>query len=47
LVYADRVAFRSERAMARGLMRPGEFVEVFVDAPLSPAWWIILSAAES
>jgi adenylylsulfate kinase-like enzyme len=27
--------FRSERAMARELMRPGEFVEVFVDAPLT------------
>jgi adenylyl-sulfate kinase len=27
--------FRSERAMARGLMRPSEFVEVFVDAPLT------------
>ena len=27
--------FRSERALARGLMRPGEFVEIFVDAPLS------------
>jgi bifunctional enzyme CysN/CysC len=27
--------FRSERAMARGLMRPDEFVEIFVDAPLS------------
>jgi bifunctional enzyme CysN/CysC len=26
--------FRSERAMARGLMRPDEFVEIFVDAPL-------------
>jgi len=27
--------FRCERAMARGLMRPGEFVKVFVDAPLA------------
>jgi bifunctional enzyme CysN/CysC len=27
--------FRSERALARGLMRPGEFVEILVDAPLS------------
>ena len=27
--------FRSERAMARELMRPGEFIEVFVDAPLT------------
>jgi bifunctional enzyme CysN/CysC len=27
--------FRSERGLARELMRPGEFVEVFVDAPLT------------
>ncbi|HMN85851.1 MAG TPA: sulfate adenylyltransferase subunit CysN [Bauldia sp.] len=27
--------FRSERAMARELVGPGEFIEVFVDAPLS------------
>lgn len=27
--------FRSERAMARDLMAPGEFIEVFVDAPLA------------
>ena len=27
--------FRSERGMARGLVEAGEFVEVFVDAPLS------------
>jgi bifunctional enzyme CysN/CysC len=27
--------FRSERAMARGLFEDGEFVEVFVDAPLA------------
>jgi len=26
--------FRSERQMARGMVRPGEFIEVFVDAPL-------------
>jgi bifunctional enzyme CysN/CysC len=26
--------FRTERRMARSLMQPGEFVEVFVDAPL-------------
>jgi bifunctional enzyme CysN/CysC len=29
--------FRSERAMARELMEPGEFVEIFVDTPLSVA----------
>jgi bifunctional enzyme CysN/CysC len=29
--------FRSERLMARELVRPGEFVEVFVDTPLSLA----------
>ena len=29
--------FRSERLMARGLMAPGEFVEVFVDVPLAVA----------
>ncbi len=29
--------FRSERAMARGLFEPGEFVEVFVDVPLAVA----------
>lgn len=27
--------FAAERAMARSLFRPGEFVEVFVDAPLA------------
>lgn len=27
--------FRAERAMARALFAPGEFVEVFVDAPLA------------
>jgi bifunctional enzyme CysN/CysC len=27
--------FRSERAMARGLLEPGEFLEIFVDAPLA------------
>jgi bifunctional enzyme CysN/CysC len=27
--------FRSERAMARSLMSEGEFVEIFVDAPLA------------
>jgi bifunctional enzyme CysN/CysC len=26
--------FRSERRMARGLVEPGEFIEVFVDTPL-------------
>jgi bifunctional enzyme CysN/CysC len=26
--------FRSERRMARSLMQPGEFIEVFVDAPI-------------
>jgi bifunctional enzyme CysN/CysC len=26
--------FRSERRLARNLMKPGEFIEVFVDAPL-------------
>jgi bifunctional enzyme CysN/CysC len=29
--------FRSERERARGLFEPGEFVEVFVDAPLAVA----------
>jgi bifunctional enzyme CysN/CysC len=29
--------FRSERAMARGLLGPGEFVEIHVDTPLSVA----------
>jgi bifunctional enzyme CysN/CysC len=29
--------FRAERRMARGLLQEGEFVEVFVDAPLSVA----------
>ena len=29
--------FRSERRMARDLMAPGEFLEVFVDAPLAVA----------
>jgi bifunctional enzyme CysN/CysC len=29
--------FRSERAMARDLVEPGEFLEVFVDAPLEVA----------
>jgi bifunctional enzyme CysN/CysC len=29
--------FRAERAMARGLMAPGDFVEVFVDTPLAEA----------
>lgn len=29
--------FRSERRMARELMKPGEFIEVFVDAPLQVA----------
>jgi len=29
--------FRSERDMARGLVEPGEFLEVFVDAPLAVA----------
>jgi len=29
--------FRSERRMARELMKPGEFIEVFVDAPLAVA----------
>lgn len=29
--------FRAERQMARELMNPGEFVEVFVDVPLSVA----------
>jgi bifunctional enzyme CysN/CysC len=29
--------FRSERAMARELLRPGEFIEVFVDTPLAVA----------
>ena len=27
--------FRSERRMARDLLKPGQFVEIFVDAPLS------------
>lgn len=27
--------FRADRRMARGLMAPGEFVEIFVDAPLA------------
>ena len=27
--------FRAERRMARGLFAPGEFIEVFVDAPLA------------
>ncbi len=26
--------FRSERRLARGLLKPGQFVEVFVDTPL-------------
>ena len=29
--------FRSERRMARGLVEAGEFIEVFVDAPLAQA----------
>lgn len=29
--------FRSERAMARGLLGPGEFVEIHVDTPLNVA----------
>ena len=29
--------FRSERAMARGLLEAGEFVEIFVDVPLAVA----------
>ncbi|MCB1407921.1 MAG: adenylyl-sulfate kinase, partial [Rhodobacteraceae bacterium] len=29
--------FRSERDMVRGMMQPGEFVEVFVDTPLDVA----------
>lgn len=29
--------FRSEREMVRGMMQPGEFVEVFVDTPLAVA----------
>jgi bifunctional enzyme CysN/CysC len=27
--------FRADRELARGLMAPGEFIEVFVDAPLA------------
>ena len=29
--------FRAEREMVRGMMAPGEFVEVFIDTPLSVA----------
>jgi bifunctional enzyme CysN/CysC len=29
--------FRAERSMARSLVEPGEFVEVFVDTPLATA----------
>lgn len=29
--------FRSERGMVRGMMQPGEFIEVFVDTPLEVA----------
>ncbi len=29
--------FRSERDMVRGMMQPGEFIEVFVDTPLEIA----------
>jgi bifunctional enzyme CysN/CysC len=29
--------FRAERAMARGLLQPGEFIEIFVDTPLEVA----------
>ena len=29
--------FRSERAMARGLLNEGEFIEVFIDTPLFEA----------
>ena len=29
--------FRSERDMVRGMMQPGEFVEIFVDTPLEEA----------
>jgi bifunctional enzyme CysN/CysC len=29
--------FRSERAMARGLLPPGEFLEIFIDTPLAIA----------
>ena len=29
--------FRSERAMARGLLPPGEFLEIFIDTPLDVA----------
>jgi bifunctional enzyme CysN/CysC len=29
--------FRAEREMARAMMAPGEFLEIFVDAPLAEA----------
>ena len=29
--------FRAEREMVRGMMAPGEFVEVFIDTPLAVA----------
>ncbi|USI71958.1 sulfate adenylyltransferase subunit CysN [Sphingomonas morindae] len=29
--------FRSERAMVRAMMKPGEFVEIFIDTPLAEA----------
>jgi bifunctional enzyme CysN/CysC len=29
--------FRSEREMVRGMMQPGEFVEIFIDTPLEEA----------
>jgi len=29
--------FRSERDMVRGMMQPGEFIEVFIDTPMEVA----------
>ena len=29
--------FRSEREMVRGMMQPGEFIEIFIDTPLEEA----------
>ena len=29
--------FRSEREMVRGMMQPGEFMEIFIDTPLEEA----------
>ena len=37
VITASISPFRSEREMVRGMMAPGEFVEVFIDTPLAVA----------